>query len=169
MTVREELQRAVVELETACSFPHRKALWLALAQTPWARAHSLTPDALKRRASRLGIQVRTPRAGHRFGLPSPLQRGNEGGPEATSGPSETSGVEIVRGASEGQGRKRIPLPVLRAETPARFRHLVDRAEAGSLRAAVNLKCLDCSNWQTEEVRHCTVTDCPLYPVRPYQP
>jgi hypothetical protein len=167
--MREEMQLAVEALETARSFPNRKALWLSLAQTPWARARGLTPEALKRRASRLGIQVRTPRAGHRFGLPSPLQGGNQDGLGATSGPSETSGAEIARGASEGQGKKRTPLPVLRAEAPPRFRHLVDRAEAGSLRAAVTLKCLDCSHWQTDEVRHCTVTDCPLFPVRPYQP
>jgi hypothetical protein len=167
--MREEMQRAVEELETACSFPNRKALWSALAQTPWARAHGLTPEALKRRASRLGIQVRTPKARHQFRMPLPLQRGSEDDLEVTAGSPEISGGEIARGASEGQGKKRISLPVLRAEAPPRFHHLVDRAEVGSLRAAVTLKCLDCSNWQTDEVRYCTVTNCPLYPVRPYQP
>jgi hypothetical protein len=167
--MREEMQLAVEALETARSFPNRKALWLSLAQTPWARARGLTPEALKRRASRLGIQVRTPKAKHQFRPPLPLQRGNEDGLKVTPASSGASGGTIPRGASEGQGKKRIPLPVLRAEAPARFHHLVDRAEAGSLRAAVTLKCLDCSNWQTEEIRHCTVIDCPLYPVRPYQP
>jgi hypothetical protein len=164
-----ELQKAVSELEAGRTFPNRKALWSALAQTPWARERGLTPGGLKRRASRLGIQVRTPKARHRFRRPLPLQRGKEDSLQATSGSPGTSCGEIARGASEGQGKKRIPLPVLRADAPPRYHHLVDRAEAGSLRAAVTLKCLDCSNWQTDEVRHCTVTDCPLYPVRPYQP
>jgi hypothetical protein len=54
-------------------------------------------------------------------------------------------------------------------TPARYRRLVDKVEDGSLQAAIDLKCLDCSDYQVAEVRHCTVTGCPLYSVRPYQP
>jgi hypothetical protein len=38
----------------------------------------------------------------------------------------------------------------------------------SLRKSINAKCFDCSNRQIEEVRHCTVTTCPLWFVRPYQ-
>jgi len=37
----------------------------------------------------------------------------------------------------------------------------------SLKAAVNSKCLDCCCWQSSEVRHCTVVECPLYNYRPY--
>jgi hypothetical protein len=29
--------------------------------------------------------------------------------------------------------------------------------------AIRLKCLDCSNYQYQEVRLCPVTDCPLWP------
>lgn len=44
----------------------------------------------------------------------------------------------------------------------------------SLRLAINAKCYDCigqdgdPNWR-ESIRECLCTDCPLYPVRPYQP
>lgn len=38
----------------------------------------------------------------------------------------------------------------------------------SLRMSINAKCFDCSNRQTEEIKHCTVTSCPLWLVRPYQ-
>ena len=38
----------------------------------------------------------------------------------------------------------------------------------SLRASIDAKCYDCSNYQKEEVRHCTVTSCPLWYVRPWQ-
>ena len=31
--------------------------------------------------------------------------------------------------------------------------------------AIRKKCLDCSYWQTKEVRECTVISCPLYPYR----
>jgi len=38
----------------------------------------------------------------------------------------------------------------------------------SLRAAINSKCLDCTNWQRTEVKHCPIPTCSLYPYRPYQ-
>jgi len=38
----------------------------------------------------------------------------------------------------------------------------------SLRKSIDAKCFDCSNYQMEEVRECTVLSCPLWYVRPYQ-
>lgn len=35
--------------------------------------------------------------------------------------------------------------------------------------AVKVKCLQCCNYDREEVRHCTVVTCALHNVRPYQP
>ncbi|RDJ34940.1 MAG: hypothetical protein DWQ19_08890 [Crenarchaeota archaeon] len=52
--------------------------------------------------------------------------------------------------------------------PERFLNLVEQIKGGSRTAAVKLKCLDCSNWQTTEVRHCPVRTCPLWAFRPYQ-
>jgi hypothetical protein len=49
-----------------------------------------------------------------------------------------------------------------------YKGLVDRAKAGSLKAAVKLHCLDCSNFQPNEVKNCVCNYCPLYPFRPYQ-
>ena len=31
--------------------------------------------------------------------------------------------------------------------------------------AIRAKCLDCSSFSVGEVRHCLITDCPLYPFR----
>jgi hypothetical protein len=39
----------------------------------------------------------------------------------------------------------------------------------SLRKSINAKCWHCSNSQREEITYCTVTSCPLFFVRPYQP
>lgn len=38
----------------------------------------------------------------------------------------------------------------------------------SLRKSINAKCYDCCHGDTDEVKHCTVTVCPLWFVRPYQ-
>jgi hypothetical protein len=167
--VRDELQDAVAALEAAQVFPHRAALWEALAQTPWARGRGLTAAALKARARKLAVRVGTPKAGHRFRSGQDPQGIGTGTSAAAPGPSAGPGEGTPRGSAEDRRRRRFSLPVLRAEAPARFHHLVDRAEGGSLRASIDLKCLDCSAWQPAEVRQCPVTDCPLYPVRPYRP
>ena len=38
----------------------------------------------------------------------------------------------------------------------------------SPRQAIRAKCMDCSNWQRAEVRFCTVSDCALWPYRPFR-
>lgn len=38
----------------------------------------------------------------------------------------------------------------------------------SLRLSINAKCFDCSNYQKEEVTNCSVRNCPLWLVRPFQ-
>ena len=38
----------------------------------------------------------------------------------------------------------------------------------SLRYAINGKCWDCSNETREEIKHCPITKCTLWQVRPYQ-
>lgn len=38
----------------------------------------------------------------------------------------------------------------------------------SAKKAIKAKCLECSAFQEIEVKHCTVTSCPLHPIRPYQ-
>jgi hypothetical protein len=53
--------------------------------------------------------------------------------------------------------------------PKIYRGIYDRAITGqSLRAAINAFCLECVQWQREEVRLCTDSACPLWAVRPYQ-
>lgn len=45
---------------------------------------------------------------------------------------------------------------------------IDRAAKGSLKAAIKMKCWDCSGEQKGEIKNCTVIDCALWPVRPYR-
>ena len=56
------------------------------------------------------------------------------------------------------------LAELRRKHPAKAK----RADHGtSLRAALDLKCLDCAGGSRAEVRDCTCYACPLWPHRPY--
>jgi hypothetical protein len=58
--------------------------------------------------------------------------------------------------------------LMRQGLPKMALPLIDKMEQGSLTAAVQLKCLECSCWVRQEVRDCAITDCALYPFRPYQ-
>jgi hypothetical protein len=57
-----------------------------------------------------------------------------------------------------------------AAVPPLYRAAYVKAVSGNLspRQAIKAKCLDCCGWQREEVRHCTVRGCPLWPLRPFQ-
>jgi hypothetical protein len=57
---------------------------------------------------------------------------------------------------------------MRRRYPRMALPLVDKIEAGSMAAAVKLKCLECSSFVRQEVRDCVIKDCALYPFRPYQ-
>lgn len=53
--------------------------------------------------------------------------------------------------------------------PELWKKLFDKAYGGNSKAsALKAKCLDCSCFNREEVRSCTVQTCPLWIYRPYQ-
>ena len=54
--------------------------------------------------------------------------------------------------------------------PVSAQGIVRRAmgKTGGRMNAIKAKCLDCSNWQREEITHCRVVTCPLHPWRPFQ-
>ena len=53
--------------------------------------------------------------------------------------------------------------------PGIYRTTYERAvNRQSMRSAVNSTCLECTQWQREEIHHCTALACPLYAYRPYQ-
>ena len=56
-----------------------------------------------------------------------------------------------------------------ADMPRKYRGVYLRAMKGNdLRAAIHSFCLECFQWQREEISVCTSLSCPLYPYRPYQ-
>ena len=57
----------------------------------------------------------------------------------------------------------------RQEMPAIHKANYNRAVSGkSRKAGTKAFCLECVQWQKEEVRLCTSLDCALYPYRPYK-
>ena len=58
----------------------------------------------------------------------------------------------------------------RGQIPKIHRLVYDRAMQGkSLKSAVKSFCLECYQWDKEEVRACPSVQCPLHCYRPYKP
>ena len=71
---------------------------------------------------------------------------------------DTTKMREALAKARSEGRMTVLTPIEKAKKNPR-----------SLRYAINAKCWDCSGEQRLEVKLCTVKDCALYPVRPYQP
>jgi hypothetical protein len=55
------------------------------------------------------------------------------------------------------------------EVPIRFEKLMQKlTQSGSMRAAIALKCLDCTCYQPMEIKGCACKSCPLFALRPYR-
>jgi len=66
---------------------------------------------------------------------------------------------------ETRRRHRANIPGLHHDA---YRKNWDEAMKGKrLMACVKAKCLDCMNWDANEVKACPCVACPLYEVRPY--
>jgi hypothetical protein len=52
--------------------------------------------------------------------------------------------------------------------PAWAQAHAEKARTGKVLSLVALKCGDCSGWQKSEIAGCTVTSCPLHPLRPHR-
>jgi hypothetical protein len=162
---KEQLIEAVAQIEANGPLPSRQAVWMAVADTPTAREAGLTANALKARARKWGIDLRTPPnpgAARRKTLmeKSPVQ--------AAPGSSESNPGSISVGGNADGKKKRYSLPALREVTPPRWHHLVDRAERGSVKAMIRLACGDCVAWELKEARECELLTCPLHAVNPWR-
>ena len=147
-----EFQRVVEQLESQRTFTNPSELWQAVADTDWAKQQQPRP---------LTAAVAYLRA-REFGIVTKTQPGKRG---------------LTRERLAGIPRKRRPraekmavygttFAQMRSEYPKVFLPIIDRAEKGSFRAAITLKCLECSGFVRAEARQCTVTNCSLYPHRP---
>ncbi len=158
---RDELQRIVSELENQQTFPNPSALWKAVEETNWAKTYQprpFTASVAYDRAKELGIQYRTTPAKRGIGIIlSEEQRAAMLAARKNRKPRAEKMKTFATTFAE-----------LRKHSPTRYLPLVDQAEKGSLRAAIKLNCLECSNYHMVEVKLCPVVACAMFPHRPYQ-
>ena len=154
---RAVFQKIVTELETHKEFSNPSKLWEAVANTDWAKSMTprpLTVSVLYMRAKELGIVYKTQKG----------KRGRAGGIPLGSRGQRVSKKDKFAKSEQMQNA----FKMIRESTPERFLHIVELAANGSRSAGVKLKCLECSNYQTKEIRECNINSCGLWPFRPYQ-
>lgn len=154
---KKVLQKVITEVESA-GLPRTWAeLFASVAELYNKRtAQNAGPATLQALAIKEGLKIQTPKGkkGFRGGERTPSVRT----PKADKFAANTSVVRAFEGLRES-----IPVAVRK-----RFLPVVERAEAGSRTAAVKLKCLDCSGYNTAEIKHCPCDTCSLWAFRPYQ-
>lgn len=157
---RAEFQNVVNDLESKQTFSSPTHLWNTVEETEWARNHKprrLTVSICRQRARELGIVMKTVAGKRGPGKMTPERKAAM----LAARKNRKSSAEKMKAFGQA-------FTALRRETPRHFLPLVDKAEKGSLRAALNLKCLECANYERKEIKECTLTGCSLFPHRPYQ-
>jgi hypothetical protein len=149
-----EFQTLVTALEAKQTFANPSHLWKAVEDSAWAKQQqprALTASVAFARAKELGIVSVTP----------PGKKGRGGNPNLGN---------YVRGPRIPRSQKMKAFgesfTIMREEVPEQYQGLIDKIEKGSIKAAIKLKCLDCSAWDMKEVRGCVCPGCSLYPFRP---
>lgn len=136
----------------------------------YRKADYLNADRIN--AGVVGLRIKTHHIPHKTTIG---KRGNALG----KGPPRTNNEERVLSPANVEHFKKLKKYIIHAgfsrsgerSTP---RHkntikLVDKIEKGSLRAAIDLACMECTNFQPAEIKHCQCNEtCPLFSVRPYQ-
>ncbi len=143
-----EFQEELTHFEQKKDFSSRSTLWAEFCTTEWAIANKLKPQTAMLKAEALNLNILTPK-GRRGALPG-------------SGPIPNAGKRIRLPMADDVKEK------LLSVTAKSMHAAVDKAAAGSLKAAVKLKCLDCSGGYKKEVSLCEIKECALWHFRPYQ-
>ena len=155
---KAELQQVITKLEQSQIFANLSELFLAVENTEWAK--TMDPRPLKapvvyQRCKELGIVCKT----------VPGKRGN---PNLGKTKVDVNGVTVApikRSRAEKLTSFTKSFAQMRDEFPKEYHSLIVRAQAGSLKSSVRLKCIECSGFVKGEVSKCNVSACALYPFR----
>ena len=122
----------------------------------------ITPSIVGLRIKAWNIPIKTV-AGKKGGDGSHLHAGR-----AMRGPRVSRADKLKSNPEVQKGIKQLRAEINSIPEARRFLPIVDAMVKGSMSKAVKLKCIECSNYQTSEVRDCVILSCPLFPFRPYQ-
>lgn len=150
---KNRLAAAIATCEAKTQYTTRQQLWqdVALAYG------SVSPAWVYLRAEELKLPVKTPKG----------KKGRQKGDKVVTGVKTTRSEKFAKNNTILKAFDSLEKEV-KQEQKGRFLPIFQRVKAGSMKAAVKLKCLDCTCYQTTEIKYCPCVACPLYAYRPYQ-
>lgn len=152
----KRLQSEINDIEAAQTFTNRQQLFDAIAKTNWAASFQPKPLTVSVIASRFT----------EFNLTCKTPKGVKGRPKGYKREDAIKVPRIKRAdkwAADPDAAHSIES--VRLTTEPAYHHLVDKLAAGSARAAIGLKCIDCCGGVQSEVKRCELVACPLYNLR----
>lgn len=157
---RKLLEDVITKLEATNTYENRTALYKAVIDE-LVRSHNYSPFS----ATTIYLRVEKDKT---WTLPIKTPRGKRGG-HLKGNPSA---LEEWKKTGESRQRKvddcaKLIAWAMATKNPIYIK-LAKAVKRGSLKAAIKLKCIDCSNFQKEEIKHCQCFDCALWPIRPYR-
>lgn len=144
---RTELESILIDVESKQQFANRQELAREIVKHLSVDA---SPSVVLLRIKEFKLQPKTPIG----------SRGRKKGTKLTA--------QHKKAMQAGRKNTKYNVEHLRKRFPERYSNLLDSVERGSKVATIKAMCLDCSDFQSKEVKHCTVKNCVLYHIRPYQ-
>ena len=142
-----DVNLAIATVESAGPMPNLSRLFIAVSASLETKYPRITPALVRLRVMEHNIPHKT-------------LKGKMGNPNLGNSTSGIARTPRKVGSAAVKACMRV--------MPENRHRLVKRMGQGSLKAAIKLKCLDCANHYTDEIRHCPIVECPLWSFRPFQ-
>jgi hypothetical protein len=152
---KTDLVKVIAKMESEQAFSKQTDLWNALA-----KHYGVSNTHIYQLVKKLKIEVKTAKGQRGMALKAWRDQSVDAAP-----PSRMTRSEKIAASPEAQEW----INGMQKDTELRrYGALIEGAEAGSLRAVVALKCLDCTAGQRIDIKECVCTSCPLWFYRPYK-
>lgn len=144
---KSALVAVINKLESAKKFDNRSQLFNAVSEEM-----NISASLVMLRIKEFNIELKTPVG----------KRGRAKGTVISD-----SQKKAMQEGRKNKAKIIVNVDSLRKNFPENYTGLLNKLETGSLAAAIKAKCLDCTNFQTVEIKNCQCVACPLFSFRPY--
>lgn len=155
---KDLLSKSVRDCESSKEYSNRSLLFKDVATTYGTHiGKSVSSTWILLKIQELGIELRTPKG----------RKGLQQGQPRINTERTTRAVKLATDPKAVTSLKLLKIEVLK-EKQGKYLPLYYKVEKGSLKAAIQLKCLECCNFQANEVRNCPCKSCVLHCFRPFR-
>lgn len=145
---KQDLIKKINELESKQKYTTRTNLFNDVG-----KFFNTTGAVIYLRVKEFNIEPKTPKGKRGQGLTELRKRGIN--PNATR-------------SSRANKIKKCNINALYKTVPQQYHSVIKQVEKGSLKGILKAKCLDCCNYDKNEIKNCEIIECALWSIRPYQ-